>query len=272
MVRPESFLEKFLHDLQTPLAVAKGLIQTTVQHWDELDDSKRRGSVENAALSLETLATNVVDLHDSLTGDETIDPGATLEHVISSVAGVRFVKVEESGERRRIHVLITPERDVQQTVEELNELVRRYGADGFEIVVTSPTEGSGVRGRRKLGTVATKRQDSQFAAKVWLELDGDVMTGQHIGPTSRIAQHHSVAQATIDALSSLLSGHPRLVGVDITPRGEEGTAVVHMVMGDLHLVGAALVRTDAYDAIARATLDGLNRQVVVPPSASDIAR
>lgn len=272
MVRPEGFLEEFLHDLQTPLAVAKGLIQTTVRHWDELDDSKRRAGVENAALSLETLASNVVDLHDALTKDKTIDLDAALEHVISSVAGVRFVKIEESGEQQRIHVLITPERDVQQTVAELNELVRRYGADGFEIVVTSPTEASGVRGRRKLETVATKRQDSHFAAKVWLDLEGDVMTGQHTGPTSRIAQHHSVAQATIDALSSLLSGHPRLVGIDITPRGEEATAVVHMVMGELHLVGAALVRTDAYDAIARATLDGLNRQVVAPPSASGTAR
>ncbi len=118
---------------------------------------------------------------------------------------------------------------------------------------------AGVVPRRKLSSLATKRYHDRFMAQVSLELEGDSLVGEVDVPTGRRFEYRSVARAILESVRRLLPYALQLENVEVFNFGAERLAVVSVGSRDDVLVGSALVRSDELDAIARATLDAINR-------------
>jgi hypothetical protein len=188
-----------------------------------------------------------------------------LEHALATLQGVRRAKVETDDYGiTGVRVLVMPEREVKETIAEVQ--VTAESAIGVKleparIQVLSSTEVEAGRrsGRRKLASLITQRSDDQFSTRVILELGDQALVGEVQSPLGVSSQYHSVAQAVLKAIDDLLDRTFDVNTVDVLSVGDSELAIVSL-LGEVELlVGSALVKYDEYDAIARATLDALNR-------------
>lgn len=176
-----------------------------------------------------------------------------------------------------IRVLVVPERETERTIDDVTRLARSalgsdIEPDKIEILrVADALEEAGTR-RRKLSGIAIERSDERFHARVVLELGGDVLVGESDSPTERGFEYRSVARATIQGLSELSEDDLVLDSVQVMPMGDSRLAVVTLGRGTETLVGSALVRLDEHDAIARATLDAVNRTIGAPGGRQEYVR
>jgi hypothetical protein len=186
-----------------------------------------------------------------------------LEHALATLQGVRRAKVETDDYGiTGVRVLVMPE--VKETIAEVQ--VTAESAIGVKleparIQVLSSTEVEAGRrsGRRKLASLITQRSDDQFSTRVILELGDQALVGEVQSPLGVSSQYHSVAQAVLKAIDDLLDRTFDVNTVDVLSVGDSELAIVSL-LGEVELlVGSALVKYDEYDAIARATLDALNR-------------
>jgi hypothetical protein len=193
---------------------------------------------------------------------------AALENALGALPGVRRARVEadESG-IRSIQVLVAPERGIEETVLDVRvTTAQEVGADvkpsRIQVLRMGP-HGAGPRqGRRKLSSLTTQRSEHVFLARVALELSGDVLIGEADSPVGRPSEYHAVARAVIAGLGDLLGESSELVSVEMLEAGDTRMAIVSVSHGTDVLLGSAVQRYDEYDAIARATMDALNRVLV----------
>jgi hypothetical protein len=123
-----------------------------------------------------------------------------------------------------------------------------------------------------LSAIAIERSNERFYARVVLELGGDVLVGESDSPTEPSFEYRSVARATLQGLNELLSQDLDLDSVQVLPVGSSRLAVVTLGREGEILVGSALVRLDEHDAIARATLDAVNRTIAAPDQRQNFIR
>ncbi len=207
---------------------------------------------------------------------ETKDAGAVrrLEDSITQLRGVRRTRIETSrGAIRSVRILVVPERtgaDVAGRVAAL--LLRETGQ------VLSPEQIQVLRAgqsaprpmqRRRLSSISTERTNSRFRARVVLELCGDTLAGESDAPNERTFELRSIARATLQGLSELLPERVELESVDVFGTGTHEVVIVAVDHVRGSLVGSALVRVDHHDAVARATLDAVNRLIAVPREVLD---
>jgi hypothetical protein len=205
-------------------------------------------------------------------------PGLELQQSLEDLRGVRGARVEVQGPSvTAVRVLVVPERDTDQTIEEVRKLASQrfeieIDPEAVEILrVAQPLETPGSR-RRRLSAIAIERSNERFHARVALELGGDVLVGESDSPTERGFEYRSVARATLQGLSELLSEDLHLDSVQVLPAGSSRLAVVTLGREGETLVGTALVRLDEHDAIARATLDAVNRTIAAPEQGQNFIR
>jgi hypothetical protein len=189
-----------------------------------------------------------------------------LEVAVAALRGVRAARVHSSpGGLESVRVLVVPERDPGEIVTEIQGMVWAHlGAtlDTHAIEVmksTGAAAGKARPKRRKLSSLATKRSGDRFTSQVILELDGDLLIGEDDSPSGRRFEPRSVAEAVLDAVRQLVAEPLELGSADFVEMGDcrIGAVVVERTR-DL-LLGSALVTLDEHDAIARATLDAVNR-------------
>ncbi|MGH9194502.1 MAG: hypothetical protein ACRD1T_02020 [Acidimicrobiia bacterium] len=189
----------------------------------------------------------------------------TIQDSLKSVRGVREARVELGEEGvRAVRVLVAPELQHPGLVDELRDkIVARCGvdvsADAIEILTTAGPQGSGLR--RKLASLLTERTHDRFTARVTLEAAGDIVMGEGSSAAGPRFERRSVASATLNGLGNLIEGPVEIEKVSILNGADEQVALVVITTGEASLVGAAVIRHDEYDAIARATLDAVNRLV-----------
>lgn len=118
--------------------------------------------------------------------------------------------------------------------------------------------------RSKLSHVVTERAGPRFAVKVSIHHGDSALAGEHSAFGGKPAQDRAVVHATLDALRDVFDGGAELEDVDVVQSGDERVAVVAVTRGTQALLGSAVVTSDDYDAICRATLDALNRVVATP--------
>jgi hypothetical protein len=188
-----------------------------------------------------------------------------LEHALVALRGVRRAKVETDAYGiTAVKVLILPERESKQTVADVRAAAKsEIGVDlepkRIQVLSSTEVEAGRRSGRRKLTSLTTRRSDEDFSSRVTLELRGDALVGEVQVPVGQQAQYLSVARAVLEAIDDLLDRTFEVNTVEVLSVGESELAVVSLV-GDVELLlGSALVKSDEYDAIARATLDALNR-------------
>jgi hypothetical protein len=192
-----------------------------------------------------------------------------LESSITGLKGVRRARVEidEGGIVNAVRVLVIPERETRDLMVEIEALIRQNGATvapgSIQILRTTEVVSTPLQ-RRKLSSIATERTSTVFKARVILELDGDTLMGESETPSERSFEYRSIALATLESMNELLVDRVELESVDLLQAGAEQLAIVTLRRKEGTLVGSALVRVDRHDAIARATLDALNRHLSAP--------
>ena len=192
-----------------------------------------------------------------------------LENQLTELRGVRRARVEsgEDGSISAVRVLVIPELATKDILAEVLAVVRQNGAtvDPSSIQILRANEGvPDPLQRRRLSSIATERSATGFKARVMLELGGDTLIGESDSPSEQGFEHRSIARATLESMKELLVERVELESVDLLQAGAGQLAIVSLRRDAGPLVGSALVRVDHHDAIARATLDALNRYLTAP--------
>ncbi|MDQ3985070.1 MAG: hypothetical protein M3280_01030 [Actinomycetota bacterium] len=189
-----------------------------------------------------------------------------IEQLLTALKGVRRARVQAEGDDLKVRALVVPEKPTAEAISQIKFVIKEEtGRDindaAVEILRIGDDRGSRGR-RRKLSSIATERSGERFKARVVLELAGDVLIGESDSPSERGFEYRSVAKATLESLSELLREIIDLESVELFDVGAGRLAVVTLKKRTETLVGSALVRLDDHDAIARATLDALNRSLL----------
>jgi hypothetical protein len=189
-----------------------------------------------------------------------------LERALGDIPGVRGARVQANGnDVRSVRVLVVPERHEPATAERVRSIAS--SSLGIDVspqrihLLSAPTIDDANRaGRRKLSSLTIDRTTDRFSARITLELGGDVLVGEAEGPAVTGAEMRTVAHAALNGVRELLEFPIELGPIEFLSVGDADIAVVALA-GDGHLVGSAVVRRDRYEAVARATLDAVNRFV-----------
>jgi hypothetical protein len=187
--------------------------------------------------------------------------------VLSEIPGVRKIKVETGPEGiEAVRVLAMPERDPAGMVREIRAVAAlKLDLDLDQQLIDvltagkSPAEVRPASRRRRITTLTLTREPERFVARIALETEGDTLIGESSSPIGRREERRCVVEATLDALSPLFDDPPRLQAVEQLRVAGGTLVVVYLTRRAGPLVGSALVRVDEFDAVARATLDALNR-------------
>ena len=189
-----------------------------------------------------------------------------IEQLLTALKGVRQARVHLEGDDLSVRVMVVPEKPTAEAVSEIKFVIREETGrdiDDAAVEILRVGDESESRGRRrKLSSIATERSGQRFKARVVLELAGDVLIGESDAPSERGFEHRSIAKATLESLKELLRDVVDLESVELFQVGAGRLAVVTLKRSSETLVGSALVRLDDHDAIARATLDALNRNLL----------
>ena len=197
--------------------------------------------------------------------DQSQAPAARLEEALVNLPGVRRVKVAaEDDAVTAVTLLVTPERDAHEVMRRVRSIAAelRIPIDEVATEILGASNGEGAPGRRKLSSLTTRRSPERFSVQIALELDGDVLVGEAEASHGRRFEHRCVAIATLKATSKLLPFPLEVESVDFLAFGVQRLAVVYLSRGTDVVVGSAMIRSEEYDAIARATLDAVNRFLV----------
>jgi hypothetical protein len=191
--------------------------------------------------------------------------GGEVERVLRSVRGVRGAKVVVEASRiTAVKVLVVPELGAHDVVARVvTTVAERLGVEippeRVEVLRAGDPLVAGQLERRRLSSLATRRSGSDFTVRVTLELRGDVLVGEATAPSGQLHEQRAVARGILHGIGSLIDEPTELDSVSLLTSGDRRLAVVSVLVGQEVLVGSALVRLDDHDAIARATLDALNR-------------
>ena len=185
-----------------------------------------------------------------------------LESSIGDLPGVRRVKADIGPEGvESLRVLVIPERSTTKTVAEVKDILSHTAEHSvvdtrIQVIRTAPTKGSS---RRKLSMLSLDRSADNFSVRAALEISGDVLMGEARSHQGRLFERKAIADAILKGTHELVGFPLEVERVYVISEIENSIAVVVLARGDEILVGSAVVRLDEYDAIARATLDALNR-------------
>ncbi len=200
-----------------------------------------------------------------------------LENSIGELRGVRRARAQvDDGVVRSVRVLVTPERSSADVLDEVRSIVERdtgerIPSDAIEILRSNGSTSASLQ-RRKLSSIATERSQDRFKARVVLELAGDTLVGESDSPSEKTFELRSIARATLDSLRKLIVGPVDLELVDLVNMGSHELALVALRHDRGSLIGSAIVKLDHHDAIARATLDAMNRYLSAPRTSANAAQ
>ena len=188
-----------------------------------------------------------------------------IEKAVRSLRGVRGAKVRTRvGQIDRVSALVVPERVGDGLVREVRSIASKSAVVELEPerieLVSATSNGRGAR--RRLESMTIERSGSSFTAQAALELEGDVLIGRASAGISRHLEQAAVAQAVLSAAAELLDEDLRVQSADVLEVGSTRLALVVLAGSQGVLTGSAAVRVDDYDALARATLDTINRLTV----------
>ena len=160
-----------------------------------------------------------------------------------------------------LRVLVIPERSTARTIADVQKIVTRLTGGPIpnarvQVIRTAPTPGSA---RRTLTSLSFDRSDDAFSVRAALELSGDVLMGESASPQGTAFERRAISEAIVKGTTELIDFPIVVQRVYIISDVESQIAVVVLARKNEILVGSAVVRQGEHDAIARATLDALNR-------------
>ncbi len=218
-------------------------------------------------------------------GSSAPEPAA-LEAAILRIQGIQAARVVPGpgGRVSEVHVLAGRERGAKQLVRDVQSVIlTNFGVDidyrtvsvvqldeAAAPVVAAPAEtaaqppGVVATDSRRPAIVRLVTETAAFTTEVRIaiQVEGNERAGVSRGPST--SGLRLVAAATIDAVGDLLKASAvEVQSAELMTVGAVQLAVAVLRLstsrGEQLLTGSAIVRKDANDSIARATLDALNR-------------
>lgn len=195
-----------------------------------------------------------------------------LESTIARIPGVENVRVVvESNKPREVHVLATPGKPAKQVVRDVQSVAMAafdLDIDRRIISVVQIDGGDLSAGDRPVvDDVAEEIDGSRMKVTVTLHWHDEKLTGSAQGPAASTTRMRLVSEATLVALEQALDENAAFaVSAEAIHRvGAEDVAIVQVVLviggRERMMVGSALVGNDPSQAMVRAVLDAVNRQV-----------
>ncbi len=190
---------------------------------------------------------------------------------IKAVESCRII-VDEEQDIEEIHIVSSMRRSPKQISRDVQSiLISKFGLDIdhkkisiAQIDTDSTTDG----GRLKLKTIEYSITDGKANVKVVLEKDDERYEGVISGTNTTYNTQRMLAKATLNAVEKYCEVEDAMVLEDIktaTIAGNEVVVVaVSMILPNREqmMTGSALVSRDKKEAIVKATLDAVNRNIV----------
>jgi hypothetical protein len=210
-----------------------------------------------------------------------------LEDALRSLPGVQAVSIVTTGDAMptEVHVLASPGKPAKQIVRDVQSLaMASFDLDIDHRIVSvvqigdaqvadqaiapdDPELGEDAQaGRPGIASVSMLTAQHEATASVSIGVGDDRYEGTARGSSALSGRSRLVAVATINALDELLGLPCEVESAQIVSAGTHDAALVVLSLtvprvGQQVLTGSAAVRADPTDAIARAVLAALNRQL-----------
>ncbi|MHB1615481.1 MAG: hypothetical protein ACYCYA_14430 [Actinomycetes bacterium] len=203
-----------------------------------------------------------------------------LEDALRQIPGVRAASVvtNPEAEPTEVHILASPGKPAKQVVRDIQSMAMAQCNIDLDhrivsVVQIGETEASDDEEadassgpRPRIASIAVRTATQQTEASVSLAVGEDVFTGTSRGPAGASHRPRLVAMATVEAVGTLLGRPCEVESAAVVRIGGRQVAVCVLTLmvprtGEQALTGAALVRGDEADALARAVLSALNRQL-----------
>lgn len=217
-----------------------------------------------------------------------------LEDALRHIPGVKAASVVTGPDAvpTEVHVLATPGKPAKQVVRDVQSLaLARYdieidhrivsvvqmGDDEVRTVEPPPAEAPpGTRepaeqavepaARPRIAAITVRSGNGVTQASVTLAVGDDLFEGTSQGPAGQSHRARLVAIATLEAVSELLGQPCEVESSAIVATGSREIALSVLTImiprtGEQVLTGAAVVRGDDADGVARSVLAALNRQL-----------
>lgn len=211
-----------------------------------------------------------------------------LEESLRQIPGVQAASVVTGPDAvpTEVHVLAAPGKPAKQVVRDVQSLaLARFDIDidhrivsvvqiGEEEVRSSdepdtapePASDDEAAPRPAISAITVRSGKGETEATVTLAAGGQNFEGTSRGPAARSHRARLVAAATLDAVSELLGQPCEVESASVVATGVREVALSVLTLtvprtGEQILTGAAVVRGDEADAVARSVLAALNRQL-----------
>jgi len=209
-----------------------------------------------------------------------------LEEALRQIPGVRAASVVTGPDAHptEVHVLASPGKPPKQVVRDVQSLaMAQYDLEIDHRIVSVVQIGEGEPGlplaeeiadlehpgtgpRPKIASIMVRTSDGHTDASVTLSAGQDVFEGKAVGPAGTSHRPRLVAAATLDALDDLLGQSCEIESATIVHTDARDVALSVLTLavprlGEQVLTGAAVVRGDDAEAIARSVLAALNRHL-----------
>lgn len=211
-----------------------------------------------------------------------------LEDALRELPGVQAVSIVTTGDATptEVHVLASPGKPAKQIVRDVQSLamasfdldidhrivsVVQIGdapaASESAVPLDDPVHGEDAQaGRPVIASVSMLTAQHEATASVSIGVGDDRYEGTARGSSAQSGRSRLVAIATVNALDELLGLPCEIESAQLVAAGTHEAALVVLSLtvprvGQHLLSGSAIVRADPTDAIARAVLAALNRQL-----------
>lgn len=203
------------------------------------------------------------------------------EEAVRQINGVRAASVVTGPDAvpTEIHVLAATGKAPKQVVRDVQSLaLAQFDIDVDHRIVSvvqidddqeiegTPEIAVDQSPRPAITSIMVRTSGAESEATVTLAASGHIFEAKMLGPGAASHRPRLVAQATLKALSELLGTQAEVENAVLQQVGPRELAVVVLTvmvprLGEQAVVGAAIVRGDASDAVARAVLAALNRRL-----------
>ncbi len=199
------------------------------------------------------------------------------ERLIGQIRDVISARVitDVQGNIEEIHGLAGSGRSPKQIVRDVESAFMTQfglGVDHKKISIAQVQDQGEVpleQTRVKLGSVSFSVTGARADCHVQLEVSGDGYEGSASGANSAAGRLRLVALATVAAVEQFFKASPMFSVDEVSTVHLGNKLAVNVVLsllttaGEESFVGSSLIKEDGREAVARATLDAINRKIAV---------
>jgi hypothetical protein len=199
----------------------------------------------------------------------------TLQGLVNAVEGIvsSRIRMDDKGNVTEIHAIAKRSRNAKQIARDIQSAVSAAFAVDIDhrVISIAQLDGEGFSSdglRFAYKGMEIVRKDLNFEVKITLAHRGEIFVGCHKGANTIGSINRSIAEAVLKAVLNALGSEDMFVIEDVGSLTIAGFSVVNAAVtyldkkGGRLLIGTAVNGGDMKEAVAKATLDAVNRKIV----------